>query len=368
MGYCGLVEFQIQADESIAEAVRRIAHEETAMALQDLRSPEILGPVKSVHDCRKRCKKARSLIRLVRDAFGNRYRPTNTAFRDAGRELSAYRDAHALLATFDSLVAVSANGPQAALTDVRAELARRSAASTEAVHDAAGPFQRAITLLETVQADIDQWKLKGSGWDSIDGGIARTYTRGRDRLAEVQQNADVHTLHILRKRAKYTWHHLRLLESAAPSVLTPLALNFNKLSDGLGDAHDLAVLQAQLRDEPDTFGGPESAMAVHHFLDDQRIDLEQASMRLAAAVYQESPQRWSQRIGGYWNMWHELGEEQPVGAIKDLHEINDDLGALSVSQLRLMAREQNIPGRSSLRQRRDLLGAIRVHQLDNPPE
>ena len=151
-------------------------------------------------------------------------------------------------------------------------------------------------------------------------------------------------------------------------MLSPLALNFNKLSDGLGDAHDLAVLQAQLRDEPDLFGGPESAMVACEFLDDQRIDLEQRSMRLAAVLYQESPQRWAQRIGGYWNMWHQLGEEQPVGAIEDLHEINDDLDGLSVAQLRLMARDQNIPGRSSLR-RRDLLGAIRVNQLvDDPPE
>ena len=97
-------EYRIQADEKLEAAVRRIAHEQVEQAIAQLRGIDTHNAQGSIHQCRKHIKKLRGLLRMVRPSMGRAYRPANNTFRDAARLLSPYRDAHALLATFDRCV------------------------------------------------------------------------------------------------------------------------------------------------------------------------------------------------------------------------------------------------------------------------
>ena len=178
----------------------------------------------AVHDFRKRCKKLRGLVRLVRPAMADgQYRAANTSFRDASRALSAHRDAHALVATFDSVIAASTNRlSTGGLGAVHEVLAQRSGAETDAVAERSESIEQALDLLHDGRAQIDDWCLGSEGWDAIAGGLDKTYPRGVDALAAVVASPTAANHHELRKRAKYTRFHVRLLADAAPSVLRPL--------------------------------------------------------------------------------------------------------------------------------------------------
>jgi len=59
----------------------------------------------AVHHVRTSLKKMRALLRLVRDDInGEVFAQENLGFRDAGRHLSAVRDAAVMIETFDTLV------------------------------------------------------------------------------------------------------------------------------------------------------------------------------------------------------------------------------------------------------------------------
>src|SRR3954470_10433076 len=59
-----------------------------------------------IHGARKAIKRSRAMLRLVRDALSRRvYRLANLTLRDAGRPLSAARDARVLMESLDDLVA-----------------------------------------------------------------------------------------------------------------------------------------------------------------------------------------------------------------------------------------------------------------------
>lgn len=366
MLYGEMMEYQIGANEPVIDAVRRIAHQQTALALTDLRSPEVLGPVGSVHDCRKRCNEVRALVRLVRGPAGRLYQPTNAGYRNVGGALAEYRDAHALLSTFDDLIAVNSNRlPEVDLTPIRAELVRRSELGSEAILAADGPIGTAIETLENLQSGIDDWQLSKKGWRAISGGVNLTYRRGRLALARVQRKPRPSNYHELRRRTKYTRNHLRLLQMAAPSVLVPVAASYKGLSNSLGDAHDLALLQAELKNNPKTFGGKKVVRGANRFIDEHRVDLERRSVGLAVRLYQETPDQFTDRIGGYWKTWKRLGDEQRVGCIRSAFDVGDDFDSLNVSQLRRLASTHEIPGRSSLR-RDDLLATLRIHGVANP--
>lgn len=293
--------YRLSSEEAMDDAVRRIAHQQTSDALGCLSRLEGPQAVANIHDCRTRCKKIRGLVRLVRPALGDHYPAANRTYRDAARELSEYRDAQALLATFDQLVARSPDHvPAGGLAPVRAELAERAQAATRAAAGDSDPIHRARDLLAKGRAEIDTWALEHRGWEAAARGAARTYRRGVEALEAVERRPTPHRFHQLRKRVKYTWYHVRLLEDADPSVLGPLAVMFGRLSDTLGDAHDLAVLKERLMAEPEAFGGREMVEAAGEFLDRHRVRLERRGMTLAARLYAETPATFVEQLGADW--------------------------------------------------------------------
>ena len=298
--------YRFERDETVGDAFRRIASAQSDKALDEVGSAAA-NPADedAIHDCRKRCKKIRGLIRLVRPALDQAtYRAANEAFRDAARELSSLRDAQALLATFDSVVAAPTEPPR--LDDfesVRAELVRRAGAEPDGDDAGASTFERAGDLLRAGHDLVVDADLHADGWGAVRGGLAQTYRRGRDALEVVYDDPTPDNFHELRKRAKYSWYHLRLLGPSAPSILDPLAKQFERLAEGLGDAHDLAVLRVQLDDDPDSFGGEATVHAALELLDQHREKLEHAGVSLAEQLYAEPPKPFARRLERYWDAW-----------------------------------------------------------------
>ena len=298
--------YRFERDETVGDAFRRIARTQSDKALDEVGSAAA-NPADedAIHDCRKRCKKLRGLIRLVRPALDQAtYRAANEAFRDAARELSSLRDAQALLATFDSVVAAPTEPPR--LDDfesVRAELVRRAGTEPDGDDAWASTFQRAGDLLRAGHDLVVDADLHADGWGAVRGGLAQTYRRGREALEVVYDDPTPDNFHELRKRAKYSWYHLRLLGPSAPAILDPLAKQFERLAEGLGDAHDLAVLRVQLDDDPDSFGGEATVHAALELLDQHREKLEHDGVSLAEQLYAEPPKPFARRLERYWDAW-----------------------------------------------------------------
>lgn len=324
-GSAAAVSYALERDEAPAEAVRRIAAEQVGGALHNLAHADEVGLEEAVHDVRKRCKQLRGLVRLVREPLGEEYGRANATFRDAARELSVIRDAQALLATFDEMVAAAnAQLPDdQALTAVRSGLAERAGRATAEVASRSGNVERAAALLVEGEARIERWRLDGDGWEALAGGLGATYGRGRAALGAARRDPTAPAFHEWRKGAKHAWYHVRLLAPSAPSILDPLAERFHDLSDALGDAHDLAVLTDQLGSDPGAFGGPASVALAREVVDRHRRDLEHRAVSLGTRLYAEAPKRFVRRMGAYWALWHELGEELAAGEMADLHAAAD---------------------------------------------
>lgn len=342
--------FAFEVDETVSEAVRRIADEQVGKALAALeqagggdRGGD--GLEAAVHDCRKRAKKLRGLIRLVRPALGPAYGAANESFRDAGRELSGLRDAHAMLATFDELVAGTADRrPGGGVGAVRAGLVALADEAT-AAGDWSARVEGVADLLRVGRRHLGRADLDADGWAAVGPGLRKTYKAGRRaRAGAAGGDADPAAMHEWRKRAKDAWYHVRLLGDAAPSVLDPLEDRFHDLSDALGDAHDLDVIAERLRTEPDRFGGTARVESACELAGGRRATLERRAVALGARLYAEKPARYADRLGAYWDAWHEAGDEEPAGGLAELFPPDDGLDALDLEQLRDRAGDAALPG------------------------
>jgi CHAD domain-containing protein len=353
--------YAFDRNETVPHAVRRITDEQVEGAVSALERVQDHDLEATVHDCRKRAKKLRGLLRLVRPALGRAYRPANESFRDAGRELSAIRDAHAALATFDALVAASLDRlPEGGLGAVRVGLAAAADRASNA-RDRRVRIDVAADLFRAGRRNVGRAGLDARGWAAVGPGLERTYRAGRRALAAAHlgRGSDPTAMHEWRKRTKDAWYHVRLLSDAAPSILEPLEDRFHDLSDALGDAHDLAVICDRLRASPDRFGGRTPVRAACALAEERRGQLERRAARLGVRLYAEKPVAYSDRMGAYWRLWQDAGAEKAVGGLTDLFPPNDGLDALDLDQLRDRAGEAALPARLHP-VKADLIGELRA--------
>lgn len=314
--------------------------------------------VEAVHETRKNCKKARGLIRLVRPVLNDEYKQANIAFRDAGRALRPIRNSHALLQTFDDLVASASDQvPNSGVLGVRQHLAQKSSQATEAIVSVERyRLEEASSRIEGIRGPVAAWKIPDS-FGSMKDGIAKTYKRGRKRHAKVLQAPQDANFHELRKRVKYLWYEVRLLRNSAPSILRPLAKRLHDVSNALGDAHDLAILQGQMREwERDEI--KDGIDAVDVLAQGRKAELEGRALSLGMRIYTEKPTAFAKRMKGYWDGWHEMAPAK-AGGLADLYPPDDGLAGASLKDLRNMARDAEVDGRSSM-DRAELEGSLRA--------
>jgi hypothetical protein len=99
-------------------------------------------------------------------------------------------------------------------------------------------------------------------------------------------------LHEWRKRVKDLWHAEQILRTASPKKMEKLAKRTHKLSDLLGDDHDLAELRHYAATHRQCFDGRVAQVALVAVIDRRRKDLQRRALSLGAKLYQRSPKRF----------------------------------------------------------------------------
>jgi CHAD domain-containing protein len=292
--------YRLSIADDPASAVRVCAREQLEGAIDQLSDADA-DPVVAIHEARKHLKKTRALLRLVRSGLPKRvYRDENAALREAGLALSAARDADVVVAAATQLGERYAGRlPAETFEQLRAALADRGAAGTGA--EPAGDPAAVLSTLHAALARVGQWPLERAGWDVAIVGSARAYERGRDAFAAARDDPSAELLHAWRKRTKDLWYHHRLLAPAWPEPLAAYGEEAHRVSELLGDDHDLVVLRERI--ERGGLGRqPQAAAdrdALLELVDERRAELQAEAFRLGHRLYAESPKGFARRLGRY---------------------------------------------------------------------
>jgi CHAD domain-containing protein len=298
--------FRLQAGEAPSDGMRRIALSRADSALGQLREAELVDdPGACVHGARKDLKKLRAVVRLLRRELGeDLYRAESRRYRDAGRQLSATRDAEVKLETLDALAERSPDLlGSGAVGEWRERLERERAA---AVADAHGGASIAIArnAVEAGHGRIAAWPLRTDSWKLVGPGVERSYRRGRKAMRGAAADPGGESLHEWRKRAKELWYHLRLLEAALPPSLAGSVERADRLAEALGVHHDLTVLREDLsgRELP-TPRRPAPVEAIERRQD----ELAAAAFEQGEPLYARGPIAFRRKLRKGWKNWRADG-------------------------------------------------------------
>lgn len=250
----------------------------------------------AIHAARKCCKEVRAIARLVRAEAPHEYAVLNTLVRDAARQLSALRDAHAVLSAVDTLAELD-DAPD--LTLARSRQADQSARAAEAVSGGEPRVERARELLCEARARLAAWQFGGDP-EAVIAGLRRVYRSSRRAWRRALDEPSAEHLHAWRRQAKYLWYQVCLLEPADPGRLGRLAHRLGKLGDRLGDNHDLSVLVATMRSDPGRFGGRRAVDRAVSVARARQRRLRKRAFRTAGKIWVAKPGSFAERVGTAW--------------------------------------------------------------------
>jgi CHAD domain-containing protein len=295
-----LMSYRLNPQTPISREIRRIAREQINPTIELLQARSGKEQGQRVHDARKHLKKLRALLRLIQcNLSDDVLKQENRTFRDAGRKLSATRDAQVRLKTLEKLQKESgANSGtlQQALEEITSTLAI-PAKNLPASSDPAGT--EAIAILGSAGKRVKKWPMKRLRPTDLCRGLQSVYRRGRKTFAQTRNESSSENLHEWRKRVKDLWYQLRLLQETWPELLKPYAQQTKLLSEYLGDAHDLDVLRDTIQGLTEV--SSKGRQKVIQLIEKKRAALQEKAFSLGHRVYAEKPGALARRIEVCWN-------------------------------------------------------------------
>ena len=159
--------YRLKASESVPEGIKRIVIEELDSATGQLSRNDHNRQDEAIHEARKSVKKIRGALRLVQPQLGATYRKENRRLRDVGRKLSEFRDAAAIIETFDSVVENHKESSQKNTSEsIRQALDKRKR-KTEQSSDFETVVKGAISTFRATKKRVPAWPLKADGFRAI---------------------------------------------------------------------------------------------------------------------------------------------------------------------------------------------------------
>jgi CHAD domain-containing protein len=297
------VPYHLKQGESVPDEVRRIVREELQSAAQQLSGHEPGKRDEAIHEARKSVKKIRAILRLVRPDLGELYPIENARLRDLGQKLSEFRDAAAILETFDELrEKFREELGTVTLRPVRTRLVKEKNEHAQAA-DIEQVLARCAASLRGTGRRLRTWPVIHDGFNAIAPGFEKIFRRGRKAMAAARKSDSDVDFHEWRKAVKYHWYHIRLLERSWTDVLQAYEKSLKDLETWLGDDHNLVVLRDRIKANPAAYGSPRTTATALDLIARYQKELRAKALSLGERVYLDKPVHFRHHMHGVWDAW-----------------------------------------------------------------
>ncbi|HXB15781.1 MAG TPA: CHAD domain-containing protein [Solirubrobacteraceae bacterium] len=301
--------------EGVSDGLRRMALEQTDLALEQVEAAEGEHAAKAVHETRKAIKRLRAIVRLLEGELGrDGCAREQTTLRTAAAHLAGARDAEVMLSTVDALVSRSPRrlAGRTGIAKLRRHLEAERAQAERRMLEPANRI-RVADELRIFRGRVLRWELApADGLAPVEDGLRRVYRQGRKRYrrAAGKHGGRMRTMHQWRKRVKdlrYAAEALRRLEEqngralrlrgkrrkqtgAESRRLRRTASRADDLSELLGEEHDLAVLGAWLAGHGAEVGvGKGIRRRLRKLIGRRRRKLRRRALREGKRLYRRKP-------------------------------------------------------------------------------
>lgn len=305
--------FELTDAELLSDGLRRLSLGELDRAIGGLLAGADIDI--AVHEARKSMKRLRAVLRLIRDALGeDRYRRENVLLRNTARLIGPVRDSAVLIETVAGIRSrFGAHLRRSAFETLESNLAQRHLEARNSLLEDPVALRHVLYALRSARARYRVWPAAADppetwraepvahSFDTMRGGLLRTYRRGRKEMRVAEREPSAHNFHWWRKRVKYLRHQMELLRPMFPEVLDGYIVALDQLGDLLGEEHDLAELVALVSEEPELCVDAAEVTLITALAEYRRAELQAEALGIGRKVYAEAPKAFADRLGAYWS-------------------------------------------------------------------
>jgi CHAD domain-containing protein len=272
-------------------AARRALVEQLDKAVAELEDPRR----RSIHEIRKKLKRARAALRLMRGCLGEAvYRRENSLLRDAARPLTPVRDAKVLFETLRYHDPKKGRAdPGAFMRRLYRVLGERRRAAKIGLRE--GDLKRAAAGLAALKrrvAALPDARLAQTG---ACASLKRAYKSARKAFVRVRRQRTDERLHEWRKQTQYFANEIGILVGFLPKRFAKAHKRAQRLAEQLGDDHDLALLTEEVFRHAKGAQSPSRDHTVQEFLGHlagRRKALQRKAFRLGRRLYSSRARRY----------------------------------------------------------------------------
>lgn len=297
--------FSISNSESITGNIHRIFLEQIDYIKKQAEKDQE-DVHKSIHEIRKSIKRIRAVLRMIRDEIGySSYHRENVFFRNLSRNLSDIRNYEVLSGSIHNLQADLSNTiPASVFNSLEQELSRQlemvsggQIRLTQLVKQIAGE-------IENAKARIYDFPIEHDDFRAFEGGLFRIYRQGKRYLRDVRKDSSpsLTQLHNMRKRMKYFWYQVEILQPIFPGLMKAYASTLETITENLGVYHDLEVLQEFLS-ETKIISDLQVSEALQEACEAKKTMLLSNIWMMADIAYSEKPRSMVDRLASYWKVY-----------------------------------------------------------------
>ncbi|MGF6173618.1 CHAD domain-containing protein [Ensifer sp. 4252] len=295
--------YAFRPSRAFTDDFKKVGAEQFEQGIEVLRlRPD--GVHEAIHDARKCFKRLRALYRLTAYDAPLFQKQENARIRDMARNLSAVRDAAALVENARYLhEGARSDDEERALDHVCSRLVERRDRIASEQTDIEDRIAATIVNCEQAMAALahvsfDDRRRKTT--DRLTKGWRRTLKRGARALEACQASTEAAAFHELRKRAQDYRMHLALMREAWPSAMQAKRLDAKALVDVLGHLNDLDVMTSLVNEDPALAGNSQDQAHLISAVIARQESLRSEALDRAASVFLDAPDDESRTIRLLW--------------------------------------------------------------------
>jgi CHAD domain-containing protein len=292
--------YELRPDQSLGKNLVRIFRQQidggVALVRGERKPKDTL-----VHDLRKHLKKARAVLRLLREQIGrDSFRPEDRGLRDIGRLMTEVRDAEVRLQTMRQLEQTTHHHYRS-----YQKIERLLAVELENFLAAfAGWEKEAARLLERARRASKKWPRANYNWRRLRRALQQTYKSGRKALATTRAEPSAENIHELRKQTKLLGYQIRLLRPWNNLVVSGVIEEVTQLGHLLGRVHDLVFLGDRLRLERSESHWGKQDEELLSLIENSEGELQRDGIEIAERFFAERPSKFAVHLDEWFKDWH----------------------------------------------------------------
>ncbi|MBS2097037.1 CHAD domain-containing protein [Carboxylicivirga linearis] len=291
--------FIIDNEEELGEGVVRVASEQLMYIKQQARIP--VGMDVSVHEIRKSFKRLRALLRLIRYDIGEElFLSENTKYKESAAKLSRLRDMHVII----SYLATCFEAEELVITEesfirfVGYLNEQKEREMKQLVENSV--MDSIINQCKEQLKVIKEYPLSNLGPHTIHNGVIHAYKRCLDKMKAAQLNLDDEALHQLRKKVKYLYNQMLLMEAVWPDYFITYSSSLSAASELLGNDHNLAETIVIIEEAPEQILSEEEKQSLIKSITNERRHITDELWPLLGKIFAECSGAFAKRVKSYW--------------------------------------------------------------------